>query len=100
MAELKKQFIRFGGIPENGKSGIYNGDLGKVGEEKGVSVYEAIMIDGKLKLILPKIKSSTIVSLEWVHDRPVYLVSGDMCGYGSDGEPLLRNCQILKQIDI
>lgn len=38
-------YLRFGEIPENEHSGIYNGDEGKVGEENGVSCYRGIIID-------------------------------------------------------
>lgn len=43
---MKKYYIRFGKIPKNEISNIYRGEV-KVGEEKGVSVYDAIKIDGE-----------------------------------------------------
>ena len=92
------QFIRFGKIPKNGKSGIYCGDSGKVGEEAGVSVYEAIERDGKHKIIMPTLSYSACVSLSSCIEREAYLVKGKVCGIGKDGEPLLKNCKIIKKI--
>ena len=43
-----KKYIRFGDIPENKVSGIWC-DTIKVGEEKGVLVYDAVMIEGQCR---------------------------------------------------
>ena len=79
-------YIRFGMPPENGFSTNHlTHEL-----EKGVSVYEAVERDGVLLPIFPSLKRSAAVSLAWVLDRPCYLVAGEIVGFGSDGEPLMK----------
>lgn len=105
-----KKYIRFGEIPKNERSGIYRGDS-KIGEELGVSVYDATYIDGKLRIVLPEKLSSKIANSlysvlnnalqdEWQVEIPydVFLVTGDEVGKGSDNEPLIRNIRILEKI--
>ena len=50
---MKKIFVRFGKIPKNERSRIYNNGDVIIGFEKGVSVYEGIIDKGKIKIILP-----------------------------------------------
>lgn len=98
MLTEERKFIRFGDPPADGKSTIYrNGEIAE-GREDGVSVYEAVVIDGKLRILVPSLKTSAIVSLEWVLCRPMYEVTGTICGYGSDGEPLLKDCAIINDL--
>lgn len=105
---MDKHYIRFGEIPENEVSGIYC-DEEKVGEEKGVSVYDAIEIDGEWRVILPYplLKEvgfdlynfiSNINHLVETERRTMYLVQGDEVGKGSTNEPLLRNVKIIKEL--
>lgn len=90
--KYNKAFIRFGDIPTNERSSIYCGDSGKIGEEIGVSVYDAINIDGEWRIVMPKkMTYSTCVSLSGFIDKEFQLVTGDLVGYGSDGEPLIVN---------
>ena len=94
-------YLRFGKIPENGRSGIYNGDEGKVGEENGVSCYRGIIIDDEVFVIIPHKQSTTYY---WLIDQynnneiPLYVVSGVENGIGSDNEPLLTDVLIIKEI--
>jgi len=88
-------YLRFGKIPINEKSKIYNGEL-FVGHEKGVSVYACVKIEGEYKLIFPNITASACVSLSGVLERQCYLVDGKRIGTGSDGEPLIININIIK----
>jgi hypothetical protein len=97
-------YVRFGGIPENERSRNY---LTKE-YEAGVSVYEALERDGKYQILLPKLDPVSIATLGncyntaqglWgKENNPLYLIEGDFIGYGSDGEPLLKNCKIIKRI--
>ncbi len=104
----KKHYIRFGEIPENEASGIYRGEE-KVGEEKGVSVYDAVEIDGEYRVVLPHplLKEvgfdlyNFIQATEYMYEtehRPMYLVQGDEVGKGATNEPLLRNVKIIKEL--
>lgn len=87
-----KIYIRYGKIPNNERSSISCGDSGKIGEEIGVSVYDAINIDDEWRIVMPfKITYSTCVSLSAFVDKDFKLVIGDLVGYGSDGEPLIVN---------
>jgi len=87
-----KFFVRFGGLPTNGKSTNYS--TGKF--EKGVSVISASqnLIDGSIELDI----YGSAPSWLWVMDRPLYEVSGKIIGAGSDGEPVLKNAKIVKEI--
>lgn len=87
-----KAFIRFGEIPQNERSSIHAGDSGKVGEEIGVSVYDAVKIDGEWRIVMPsKMSYSTCVTLSGFLEKEFKLVTGDIVGHGSDGEPLIVN---------
>lgn len=106
---MGKRYIRFGEIPENEVSGIYCGGEVKVGEEKGVSVYDAVEIDGEWRVVLPNplLKEvgfdlynfiSNTKHLVETERRPMYLVQGDEVGKGTTNEPLLRNVKIIKEL--
>jgi hypothetical protein len=95
-------YVRFGHIPETGYSKNH-----LTGEcENGTSVYEALERGGKYQIILPKIESigslgmcfnvSQCISL--LKEKPLFEVEGDHIGVGSDGEPLLKNCRVVKEI--
>ena len=92
---MKKIFIRFGELPPTGKSKIHNGDAGIIGEEIGVSVYEGIEEDGKIKVILPSLTPMACVSLSGCLGRKIFIVNGEKIGEGTDGEPLLKNVKKL-----
>lgn len=104
----KKHYIRFGEIPENEVSGIYRGEV-KVGEEKGVSVYDAVEIGGEYRVVLPhpllkevgfdlyNFISNTKCMVE-TERRPMYLVQGDEVGKGATNEPLLKNITIIRTL--
>lgn len=100
--EPEPLYIRFGEIPDNEKSKIYCGEE-EIGEEDGVSVYPAFEVNGDivLGLTLPITKSTLYTQqhlLEY-ENRPCYLVKGDCVGKDADGQPLIRNIQIIKKID-
>lgn len=95
-------YIRFGDIPEGEKSSSWRGDT-ETGKEAGVSVYNlSIVADGKLSIVLslPVTKSSlhTLQHLLEYDCRPVYIVSGECVGYGSDNEPLIEKVEILRTL--
>lgn len=101
--KTNKLYIRIGEIPPNEESGIYRGDR-QVGKEIGVSVYNGVFIGNKWCIVLPSPlregEVHTLYALEWAlsqGDR-AYLVTGNLVGKGSDGEPLLKNVKILEDI--
>ena len=98
----KLKYIRFGDIPKDELSIKWDGD-NYVHAERGVSVYNCLYVgDDIIGVVLPlpitKQALDTFTGLVRYDDRPCYLVTGDCVGRGSDGEPLLRNVEIVKQI--
>lgn len=93
---MNKLYIRYGEIPPDEKSKIYNQcDNSVIGKEAGVSVFEYIEGRG---IVVPdnKIARDDFLMLSskfWINH---YLVTGDEVGIGSDGEPLITNVKILK----
>ena len=104
-ADIDFGFVRIGNIPNDQKSNIYHrGDV--VGQEKGVSAWHSVRINGKWQIAIPNpCTESTVDSIHGclleaiVSGQPVYLVSGEIVGYGSDGEPLLKNVVVLEDIN-
>lgn len=96
-------FYRFGEIPKNEKSCIWKGDE-KIGEEPGVSVYEAHKnINGLYSPVLPMPANisalDTFLHLLRYYSGKKYLVTGDLLDEtGTDGEPLIKNVKILKEL--
>lgn len=96
-------FFRFGEIPINEQSGIWKGEE-KVGEELGVSVYEAHKnINGSYSPVLPMPANistlDTFLYFIKYYNGKRYLVTGDVLpSVGIDGEPLIRNVKILKEL--
>lgn len=100
-------YIRFGEIPIDEKSKVfYNGEY-IIKEEDGVSVFDCEFIDGRLRIILPIITTSSALYciegfvsgyLNGSLNKPIYIVTGDLVGYGSDNEPLIRNVEIIMKL--
>lgn len=105
----KERYIRIGTIPKDEKSKVWRGGV-QVGEEIGVSCYDALFSHGKWNIVIPspinEAKVSTLygllsqLGLLYKVDDPqrAYLVEGDYVGNGVDGEPLLRNVRIVEDI--
>lgn len=107
---VNRYYIRIGEIPENELSKIHRGDA-VIGEEKGVSVYDAEFINDKWRIVMPYYfkegQGQTYESLiqcvtecRYKINKPskVYLVSGKKVGNGSDGEPVIKNVKIIKNL--
>lgn len=95
-------YLRFKNIPPNERSSIYNNSgEEKIGEEIGVSCYRGVVIDDKVYIIMPHKQSTTYYWLIGQYENneiPLYIVTGDEVGIGSDGEPVLNNVIILQKI--
>ena len=105
-------YIRIGEIPEKERSGIYRSGE-KIGEEEGVSVYNAVVdMNGDKQhwnIVLPYPLTEVVINdLQIFHTMlncdvyetpPIYLVEGDVVGCGSSNEPLLRNVKIIQKLD-
>ena len=92
-----KTYIRYGELPPDGKSKIHNRAREIVGEELGISVFEYIEGRG---IVVPdnEMARDEFLMLSNSYWKPSYLVEGDEVGIGSDGEPLLANVKIIKQL--
>ncbi len=96
-------YIRFGDIPEGERSAIgaspnFIANMFRTGdEEEGVSVYDARWLEKKEAWSIDEINVASLDELI-AQKRPAYLVTGDLVGTGIDGEPLLHNVKIVKQI--
>lgn len=95
-------YIRFGEIPEDGKSKVHRSDE-IVREEAGVSVWKAVENCGCYYPILPDEPNENTISdyfnLLLNSDKKVYLVTGnEIFIEGADREPLLMNVVVLKEI--
>jgi len=98
---MRRYYIRFGDVPEDECSTIYRGE-NAIGKENGVSVYPVIIFGDKifLGITLPITRTTldTFIHLIRYDNRPCYLVEGDYIGEGTDGEPLIQNVNIIKEI--
>lgn len=108
-----KQYLRFNDIPENEISNIYRGDSGKVGEEIGVSCIELNKLmqpiipfkikDGKLfynKGLISFFNDFSWMMDDFISDKTTaYIIEGEHVGIGSDGEPLLKNINVVKKLN-
>lgn len=104
-----EKYIRIGAIPKGERSKVWRGEV-CVGEENGVSCYDARFSHGRWNIVIPspinKSKVDTLygllsqIGLLYKVDEPqrAYLVEGDWVGNGTDGEPLLRNVRIVEDI--
>ena len=94
-------YIRFGKFPEDERSKITWRQV-KLGKENGVSVWDCCELRGKYHIILPdKINGNTLADLQHYISNcydDAYLVDGDLFGYGTDGEPVIRNVRIIKKL--
>ena len=103
-------YIRVGEIPEGKISKIHRGDA-IIGSEKGVSVYNAVKIKDKWRIVMPTpfkegqgntyeslIQNVTECRYKINQPRKVYLVTGCEVGIGSDNEPLIKDVRVIQEI--
>lgn len=99
-------FYRFGDIPEDECSSIWNNNNEVIGKEKGVSVYEAHKnINGTYSPVLPfptnEMAFNDFIKHIAYFTGNKYLVTGDLLDEtGTDGEPLIKNVKILKKLQL
>lgn len=99
-------FYRFGDIPEDECSSIWNNNNEVIGKEKGVSVYEAHKnINGTYSPVLPfptnEMAFNDFIKHIGYFTGNKYLVTGDLLDEtGTDGEPLIKNVKILKKLQL
>ena len=102
LQDIKPVYIRFGEMPKDAFSTIYNHGK-EVGKENGISCYRVFIDEfGNISICLPlpmtRSRIDTFQGLIEYDDREAFLVTGDFTGYGSEGEPLLRNVRIAKEL--
>jgi len=96
-ADSQDVYLRYGEIPANERSlnhasreyedgvSVYNGKLNKQGE---------VMVTPNTPAQIWGEKAYSNLT-----DKPLYIVRGDHVGFGSDGEPVLRNVTIVRKIN-
>ena len=95
-------FIRFGEIPKDEQSTIHYRGY-NAGKEIGVSVFDCMELRGQYHIVLPvPFGENAICDIEnflfYDTHRQIYLVEGDIVGFGVDNEPLIKNVKIIKNI--
>lgn len=91
-AGAKPCYVRYGKLPKGGRS-INHAD-GSL--EAGVSVYYGERLPSGEARALPRSNMELAGALS-IMDRQLYIVTGELAGTGSDGEPVLRNCRIWRK---
>ena len=98
-------YIRFGEIPTDEISGIYNYDEGRVGNEVGVSCFDCIEREGIYKIVIPQIETCGMnYTIEGLMEdfelgkKKGYLITGKDVGVGSHGEPCLKQVEIAYEL--
>lgn len=87
----EKGYIRFGDIPESGKSYNYRDNF----YEEGVSAYHAVFFpDGSYEIL--QHNPFELFGAHLYSNRPAYRLYGEELGTGSDGEPVLKVTQSIK----
>lgn len=102
----RKEFIRFKDIPLNETSGVYDGDLGKLRDEPGVCCFDCIKTGNSFRIILPSIDTGPLYDIQgfiWRVEKgemPCYLISGVQVGFGTYGEPAVKDVEIIGKLTI
>ena len=100
------KYVRFKGIPKDEVSSIYDGDLGVVGHELGVSCYEFVQYGGNIKIIVPSADTGAPNDLSCFLDDfktgkiPAYIIKANQVGLGTYGEPVVKNVEILNVLEL
>ncbi len=96
-----KKYIRFGRIPKDEISKAHRGD-GILWNEKGVSVYNSVIVNDVYFPVLPPNPSESAYADYFYFlfsNKRVFIVTGDeLTEKGSSDEPLLKNVKILEEI--
>lgn len=88
-------YIRFGELPAGGRS--RNHATGQL--EAGISCYRARRrVDGGYELVSSGLPYAAIAAAMGAYGNTVLLIAGEECGRGSDGEPVLRDVQVLGRL--
>ena len=105
----RKYYLRFGEIPKCGRSGIWSSltdPWSLIGREDGVSCWRAVLMDGLWSPVYPPRPTATTFSSfetffsERYRDlgRRILLITGELVGYGSDGECLLSGARVVREL--
>jgi hypothetical protein len=99
---MDEMHIRFGALPETGRSHNQETDQ----PEAGVSVYRAWWESDDRTIVSIELASHAAYAggnIGGLFDRPVYIITGDLLdARGGDGEPLMVNCraELVGQVEV
>lgn len=87
-------YIRFGDLP---KSGISK-NFATGAFESGISVYDSRynIGEGAFEICGNTLIGAALIGL--LSDKKIYLLTGEECGKGSDGEPTIKNATIIGEL--
>lgn len=88
-------FLRFGGLPEGGRSAVL---WGAVGLEDGLSVFEARATRGGYAIRLGHLFQASDLARVLKEGRPLYRIEGTVIGRGLSNEPLLADARVVEVV--
>lgn len=100
------KYIRFKDIPPDERSGVYDGDLGAIRHEDGVSCYDCVSDGEKYRVVLPSLFSGALNDLLRFERQlldgeiPAYLIEATPVGVGSYGEPVVRDASVVSELKL
>lgn len=86
-------FVRYGRLPQSGRSTNHIDGT----PELGVSVFRGLLLESGEARAIPG-NHVEQVSMHLIMDRPLYLVEGKEVGVGADGEPVLVDAIIVREV--
>lgn len=96
-ARAKPCYLRFGALPKSGKSRNHRDDI----EEAGVSVFRGLLSPDDEAAVVVASNFETGSAVSCLRDnRDAFVVTGEETGFGSDGEPVLGNVRILREVRV
>jgi len=91
--DARSCYVRYGKLPPGRRSRNHADDS----LEDGVSVYRGLILPDKQARCLPS-TNAELCGTMMLRSRPLYEITGDLIGTGSDGEPVLKNAKIVSKV--
>lgn len=93
-ADAQQVYLRFGDLPASGRSRNSRDNR----DESGVSVFRGLLLPtGEARPLFSRNDELGSFMAGGLLRRPLYVVSGQEIGVGSDGEPVLTNAKVVRR---